>query len=471
MIIAIRGTDINDNKAAHMTAVLSAVGAIKFSRKTIIMQLSQGPDIEDILVGKRNAEVDIRDIGFIYEDTGMDALIMRAGSMRMQKEHFDVCCSSILDEDNMLDLAGSSKRDNFEDNLCDDEDKFELLLSQANDVYDDIYIYVTGKNERLLEMVNKHADVSIICVRQGFKENILAPHENSLYLVTSYDKDSVYSIRSLKKEYKAAKMYGIPYNCEFKDAYNDSNVLGYLAKNEKIADTDINYPFMDAVYTLLETYVEQKEEPIKEEDLPVSEEDEIIEEEELAEFDEPPVQVVEKKKNFGKKQKVVEELPESFEEETYEDQEEISEEVQEELIDEDISEIPEEESIEEYDDTDFEDIPDTTEEAVEEEIEAIPEPEPVKKSFKERREEKKARKMLKKAKAAEAIPEPEIQSEPSVEEWTCPKCGEVNPSKAKFCMECGTTKPVIPAEWTCPSCGEINPPKAKFCMECGTTKA
>ena len=50
--------------------------------------------------------------------------------------------------------------------------------------------------------------------------------------------------------------------------------------------------------------------------------------------------------------------------------------------------------------------------------------------------------------------------------WKCPKCGADN--KGKFCMECGTPKPVEAAGWKCPKCGAEN--KGKFCMECGTPK-
>ena len=44
----------------------------------------------------------------------------------------------------------------------------------------------------------------------------------------------------------------------------------------------------------------------------------------------------------------------------------------------------------------------------------------------------------------------------------CPNCQTLNPTNAKFCLECGNRLVI------CPNCGTINLPMAKFCMECGT---
>ncbi len=44
----------------------------------------------------------------------------------------------------------------------------------------------------------------------------------------------------------------------------------------------------------------------------------------------------------------------------------------------------------------------------------------------------------------------------------CHSCGNANPERAKFCLECGT-----PLSARCASCGTELPPAAKFCLECG----
>jgi membrane protease subunit (stomatin/prohibitin family) len=47
----------------------------------------------------------------------------------------------------------------------------------------------------------------------------------------------------------------------------------------------------------------------------------------------------------------------------------------------------------------------------------------------------------------------------------CANCGEAIPDGAKFCMNCGTPRPVARF---CPQCGAKAGEGAKFCMECGT---
>ncbi len=44
----------------------------------------------------------------------------------------------------------------------------------------------------------------------------------------------------------------------------------------------------------------------------------------------------------------------------------------------------------------------------------------------------------------------------------CPRCEHENPSKAKFCLECG-----VHLALTCAQCGAELPADAKFCLQCG----
>lgn len=55
----------------------------------------------------------------------------------------------------------------------------------------------------------------------------------------------------------------------------------------------------------------------------------------------------------------------------------------------------------------------------------------------------------------------------NVETIKCPKCGNILPKTAKFCLECGTKiEQLAENEMICPKCGKKTP-KGKFCMECG----
>src|SRR2546427_8163049 len=48
----------------------------------------------------------------------------------------------------------------------------------------------------------------------------------------------------------------------------------------------------------------------------------------------------------------------------------------------------------------------------------------------------------------------------------CSSCGHENPSRARFCLECGG-----PLALRCPGCQAELPAAAKFCLECGTPVA
>lgn len=63
----------------------------------------------------------------------------------------------------------------------------------------------------------------------------------------------------------------------------------------------------------------------------------------------------------------------------------------------------------------------------------------------------------------QAAPAPAAAA-PAADGWNC-SCGATN--TGKFCVECGSPRPVQADGWTC-SCGTVN--KGKFCMECGAKK-
>lgn len=65
--------------------------------------------------------------------------------------------------------------------------------------------------------------------------------------------------------------------------------------------------------------------------------------------------------------------------------------------------------------------------------------------------------------AAAPAPAPSAQAAPTQDGWKC-SCGAVN--TGKFCVECGSSKPMD--GWSCPTCGNVN--KGKFCAECGAKK-
>ena len=60
-------------------------------------------------------------------------------------------------------------------------------------------------------------------------------------------------------------------------------------------------------------------------------------------------------------------------------------------------------------------------------------------------------------------PAPAIADASAVDGIVCPSCGALLPTRAKFCLECGTA-----LGKKCPSCGADVPAGSKFCLECGS---
>lgn len=486
MIITIRGTDSNNNKAAHVTALLAGINASSKSRKSLVLQICKSVPIEDLLIGKKKQETDIRETGFMFEDTGVDALFRRIETQRIQKEHFDACCTPILNSDNLLDIATASTKEHFADELLQREEDIESLIKQAQEIYDDIFIYADSSNFALLDILNKYAELSIICIRQGIKEDISSIPANVIYLVTGYDRNSTYSIRYMKNLYKLKDMFALPYSSEMKDAYNRGTLMQFIGSNERISPADVTYPLISAARSVLDSYLEDKEE--EEEETPLETlENNGLEGAELAEYDVPPVEIIEKKRLFSNKTKkivtLVEDAPVEIEQEKEETAKERKQRLKKEKKMKKAAVETEQEDLEEeqdvIEDEDFEEDEDNEDEEYDFEEEEITVTTATPKQDNKPLAEGEwqcpdcGEINTKKFCLECGCKKPESVVE-DPDEWVCPTCGETNPKKAKFCLECGGKKlePVAeePTEWTCPTCGEVNPKNAKFCLECGEKK-
>lgn len=306
MIITVRGTSENQNKAAHATATLAAIGATRKSRKSLILQLGAGVPIEEMLVGKKRKEEEIVGDSFVFEDTGVDSIFLMLKNQRIQKEQFDTSCVHVLSTENMLDVAAQTlRRELFESELINEPESIKNLLEQAQEVYDDVYIYVNSKNAELCNIVNEYSNLVIVCIRQGNQEHIEAAPDDALYLITNYDANSMFSKRYLKNMYKINHVAVMPYSVEFKDSYNNGTLANFIMKNKSINADDVAYEFISEMNKISDTYLENKREDFVEPD-PMEMLDRLFKKEKvLDEFETPDVEVVEKKGRFGKKKTAI----------------------------------------------------------------------------------------------------------------------------------------------------------------------
>lgn len=526
MVLMVQGSYVSENDATAIASAIAVSSAMDHNHKTLVMQLTDNNSLSalTVLKGKEIAENTITELGtYQIEDKGVDALLRRASSIKLVKETFDSSTEPMLSYENQLDIADITKKNDFGKTLT--VAGMKNILKYANDVYSMIIIILDGKNDGIMAEMLELCDAYITCVKQG-----PAPHafntfdgKKSYFAVSEFDTHSKYNLQYLKKIYGNTNVFAIPYNTEFHDAVISGTLLRFMLKNNAPEKEDDNAKLRDAISTLSETVINEKEAANKKElerleaETFIRDDDE--EENELTEVDNFETEVVQVEKRrflkkvveeeevlkihddlppkkqkrfafFVKKEKANEKILEEKELEVDLDEDNVAEQLDLAVGGEDHSEVvlPKKKEKKklfgrkkkrvdaaEYDFLDYkeEDAQDetsevSTDDAVEEDpvlSETVTEEEPVAEE-----KPKKApipifkRKTVEEPVTKEEIPEvsEEIKEEPVkiTDKWTCPDCGTEN--TGKFCMECGAKKTL---EWTCPDCGTVN--TGKFCMECG----
>ncbi len=248
MVVMFRGTSESKNYAPQVLALYAGINAVKYNRKTLVLQFMTPFPVETILNGKKRHEMELLSEDYEFRDTGIDSLFRKIETQRIEKEQFDTSCTPMVTSENLLDVAEVSRKPDFEDEVCRRGEEIGMLISFAKEVYEDIFILANGKREDMCQVLNPFCDISLICVPQGNQEEILEPGENTLLIVTNFDRRSSYDVNKMKKIYDVKRISLFPYNPNFKDAYNTDNVIQFVLKNSKVEAQDANYELMSMVY-------------------------------------------------------------------------------------------------------------------------------------------------------------------------------------------------------------------------------
>lgn len=266
MIIAITGTNESRNGAISAVTAFSAVSAIKFSQKTLVLPLFNSKDSVDAMLNGINIERrDESDKDF--KDTGIDGLMRRAVSSNVGQKHFNGLCLPMLRGQNMLDIAECSDKEDFDQESLRHIDSIKLLLKKANDFYNCVFVMADNNNKELKDALLDIADVNIFCVKQGKMEQIdYQDKDKAVVLVTGFNSESKFTLNAIKKMYKGLQVEVMPFNIEYRDAKYSENALSYFIKNETVEPNNPNYEFVSALYSIYEDITENRKKKNGEED-------------------------------------------------------------------------------------------------------------------------------------------------------------------------------------------------------------
>lgn len=306
MIILIRDIDNNHVDGAAATALLAGITSIGKSKKTLALQLNgfTQDSILNILYGKTITANSIRDV-YSFTDDGLDALMLRAETNDLSKEHYDECTTSLLEKENMLDVlkpTGNSALKEF----AVDSTTINDVIKSSEDVYDYIYVYIPMNEAELYSQITEYSDAELILVPQGRYPDIDLSNDKTNIVIKDFEETSRYDLTYSKKRFKSRKLYTIPHNVGFNDAILDNSLLDFILVNRNNIKTDDNYALTSSLWSLLGSYMtnhDSEDDPTESEIMNKPERGYVsMSVEETVELPEDSVQEVTVKKGFFKKE-------------------------------------------------------------------------------------------------------------------------------------------------------------------------
>ena len=254
MVITVRGLKNGMASAASVTALLSAMTATVKSKKTFAMQLTEygEPSVIDYLEGKQLKAEELN-LGFnVWRDEGIDAITVRTETADLTKEHFDQTVTAISEKENLFDVLKPTLKKEFFDFIT--EESILNIIDGAKNFYDYIFILLP-ENKDIIDIVEKRAEQNIIVIPQGPRVEIENIPKFVTYIVNDFEKDSIYTVRDIAKDYGVKKVYTLPHNYQYRDALIQKTLLDFVLKNKKDIKADVNYEFTQSVMQLLSKYI------------------------------------------------------------------------------------------------------------------------------------------------------------------------------------------------------------------------
>ena len=276
MVISFHGTKSGMNGADAAMVLTAALTMFQRQKKVLILSLCNADKTTDI---EMLADAQMRTDrlmatsmsgGFEFEDNGIDALLRQAGSSRLTIEHFDNYVTQLARTKNFLDITPMTTQQDFENVLVERPDDISMILENAGEVYNYVFVLVDSRNEMLVDIVDAAADRIVIAVNQGRKEELPGKRDKDLvkktsYLVMDYEAESEFSRNFMRRSYGAAKLFVMPHNVLYRDAANDGTLVKFAMRNYGAESPDVNYPLVKSLREMMD-YISGTKESDDEED-------------------------------------------------------------------------------------------------------------------------------------------------------------------------------------------------------------
>ncbi len=227
--------------------IIALFAVIEYNIKSLITQSHFNlNNLESSLIGTSNTESKE-----IFEDIGLDAIARNIKSNSLDKESFDNCSLSYLNE--RLHLLPGTTKNNKGIYELDMLETFKIMLNEATSFYDIVFIDANSGVNQVSNGLLEEADLIIanLCQNKFVLNDFFNNHSNkfkdkTLYLIGNYSFESYYSLRNISKLYKVKKnkIATIPHNVQFLDAQSNGEVIKFLLRNVDCSKEDKNYRFI-----------------------------------------------------------------------------------------------------------------------------------------------------------------------------------------------------------------------------------
>jgi len=252
---------------AGVTASVAAVASLIGSEYQIRTLVSQPQGEENTLERgfARSINTYSRDLS-TEAGTGLDALVRLARSGKLERE--TVKNNALLIERDRLDLLSGSERMN----RLQFENAGGLIgniYAQARGYYDCILLDIrSGTDSPAAAQALADSDLVVVCLNQnaGMLERYFDrsgwPAElhgkKQLLLFSGYDPRSKYKASNILRKYgRREPTLTLPYNSDFRDAVNDGDIKGFIARSRPLDRRHDNYPFITEVRRTAEKLLEE----------------------------------------------------------------------------------------------------------------------------------------------------------------------------------------------------------------------